>query len=162
MIGPIGKDHLAAVLKLNNEHVVETSALSPDELSAMAGEAFLALQINGGAGGFILVFDHDASYGSRNFAWFRERYESFVYIDRVIVAADARGRGYARAFYEAVFRTAREAGIELVACEVNVEPPNPASQALHAGMGFERVGRAALAGGEKVVSYMIRSLGEPR
>lgn len=158
MIGPIEKNQLSTVLKLNNEHVVETSALTMDELSAMAEEAFLALQLDQGAGGFILAFDQDASYYSPNFAWFRERYESFVYIDRVIVAADARGRGYARSFYEALFSAAEVASIETIVCEVNVEPPNPASQALHARMGFEQVGRATLDGGKKTVSYMIRSL----
>lgn len=123
----------------------------------MAEEAFLALQMDHGAGGFILAFDHEASYGSPNFAWFRDRYESFVYVDRVIVAADARGKGYARKLYEMLLEAARDAGIELVACEVNVEPPNPASQALHIRMGFEEVGRATLDGGKKTVSYMIRS-----
>lgn len=158
MIGPIEKRHLPTVLQLNNEHVVETSALTMDALSAMAEEAFFALQVDRGAGGFILAFDRDASYRSPNFAWFRERYESFVYIDRVIVAADSRGRGHARTLYGMLFEAARDAGIERIACEVNVEPPNPASWALHAAMGFEPVGRATLDGGRKTVSYMIRSL----
>lgn len=156
MIGPIEKDHLPAVLRLNNEHIVETSALAMGDLSAMIDEAFLALQIGDGAGGFMLAFDRNAAYGSANFAWFRGRYESFVYVDRVIVAVDARGKGYARSLYDRLFDAARDAGIELIACEVNVEPPNPASHAFHAGMGFERVGRATLHGGDKVVSYMVR------
>ncbi len=51
--------------------------------------------------------------------------------------AEARGRGVARALYEAVFADARAAGLPLVCCEVNVEPPNPVSDAFHAALGFE-------------------------
>ncbi len=161
MIKPIEKNHLPAVLKLNNEHIVETSALTMNQLSAMVGKASLALQIDHGASGFLLAFDHNAQYRSPNFAWFRRHYDAFLYIDRVIVAAGARGRGYARSFYETLFKAAEDAGINLVACEVNLEPPNPASQALHTRMGFKHVGRATLDGDRKIVSYMIRHLGEP-
>jgi predicted GNAT superfamily acetyltransferase len=42
-------------------------------------------------------------------------------------------------------------------CEVNAEPPNPASDAFHAAMGFAEVGSATLGGG-KQVRYFERLL----
>ena len=46
-----------------------------------------------------------------------------------------------RALYEAAFERAASAGAVEVTCEVNVEPPNPDSQAFHARLGFVEVGR---------------------
>ena len=43
-------------------------------------------------------------------------------------------------------------------CEVNAEPPNPASDAFHAALGFTEVGQATLNRG-KVVRYFARLLG---
>ena len=39
-------------------------------------------------------------------------------------------------------------------CEVNIEPPNPASLAFHARMGFDRVGEQSTKGGEVVVALL--------
>jgi predicted GNAT superfamily acetyltransferase len=39
-----------------------------------------------------------------------------------------------------------------------VEPPNPASDALHAALGFSEVGRAILPGGAKQVRYLTRQV----
>jgi predicted GNAT superfamily acetyltransferase len=43
---------------------------------------------------------------------------------------------------------------------VNTEPPNPASDAFHARLGFVEVGRAVLPGGAKAVRYLRRALSE--
>jgi len=94
-----------------------------------------------------------------NFNWFKEHRESFVYIDRIIVAASARGQGLARMLYGDLFGAAQQAGQDRVVCEVNIEPPNPASNAFHVAMGFQEVGKAAFYGGTKTVRYyekMIR------
>src|SRR5690606_32853194 len=105
---------------------------------------------------FILVFDQSSAYDGTNFGWFKARYPRFAYVDRVVVAPHARGRGLARQLYEAVFARARAQGIPLVTCEVNLDPPNPASDAFHAIMGFTPVGSAGL--GAKTVRYFAREL----
>lgn len=43
----------------------------------------------------------------------------------------------------------------VVCCDVNLDPPNPASDSFHAGFGFAEVGRARLASG-KQVRYLVR------
>jgi predicted GNAT superfamily acetyltransferase len=146
-----------AVLTLNNEHAAELSWLEPERLSFLLGEAFYARRI-GALEAFIMTFDQDARYDSPNFLWFRERYKHFVYVDRVVVAATARGRGHARRLYEDLFDHVRRAGQAIVTCEVNADPPNPASDAFHAALGFAEVGDAVIHGGKKAVRYYLRQL----
>lgn len=156
-IEPIGAADEAAVLVLNNEHAAELSWLEPERLSSLLGEAFHTRRI-GSVEAFLITFDQDAVYDSPNFLWFRQRYPRFVYVDRVAVAASARGRGHARRLYEDLFARAMQAGHTLVTCEVNAEPPNPASDAFHAALGFREVGAAAIHGGAKTVRYFAKSL----
>jgi uncharacterized protein len=149
--GSLGGDLLA----LNNAHARELSWLDPGRLAHLARKATLALRI--GADAFLLAFDQDADYDSPNFLWFRARHARFVYIDRVVVAPPARGRGYARRLYQAVFQHASVTGHDLVVCEVNSDPPNPASDAFHAAMGFRQTGAATIDGG-KTVRYLSHGL----
>lgn len=154
----IGPTDEAAVLSLNNAHAEELSWLEPEKLRAMIGSAFAAPCI-GSLEAYMLAFDQDADYDSPNFLWFRERYPRFVYVDRIAVDPSARGRGHARRLYEDLFSAARSAGHDMVVCEVNSQPPNPASDAFHAALGFAEVGSAAIHDGRKTVRYFARSLG---
>ena len=106
----------------------------------------------------MIAFDQDAAYESANFAWFKARYPSFAYVDRIVVAQAARGRGIARQLYEELFREAYKAQFDSIVCEVNFEPPNRASEAFHRQLGFSEVGRAVLENG-KGVRYLRRLLG---
>ena len=146
-----------ALLALNNAHAVELSWLEPEKLAHLVAEAFVARRI-GMADALLLTFDQDADYDSPNFLWFRERYPTFVYVDRVVVADSARGRGLARALYDDLFVAARAAGHERIVCEVNSDPPNPASDRFHAALGFVPVGTAQIHGGKKTVTYLERAL----
>ncbi|AAK25374.1 GNAT family N-acetyltransferase [Caulobacter vibrioides] len=147
----------AALLALNNAHAVELSWLEPERLAHLVAQAFLARRV-GVADALLLTFDHDADYDSPNFLWFRERYPTFVYVDRVVVADSARGRGLARALYDDLFDAAKAAGHARIVCEVNSDPPNPVSDAFHAALGFVPVGTAEIHGGKKTVTYLERRL----
>lgn len=147
----------AALLALNNAHAVELSWLEPERLAHLVAEAFVARRF-GVADALLLTFDQAADYDSPNFLWFRERYDAFVYVDRVVVADAARGRGLARRLYDGLFAAAKAAGHARVVCEVNSDPPNPASDAFHAALGFVPVGTAEIHGGKKTVTYLERRL----
>lgn len=147
----------AGLLALNNAHAVELSLLSAESLRGLLGGAFHA-RVAGEGAALLVAFDQDGDYDSPNFLWFRDRYPRFVYVDRVVVSPAARGRGLARALYADLFAAAVRAGHDRICCEVNVEPPNPASDAFHAALGFEEVGRARLAEREKAVRYLMRRL----
>jgi predicted GNAT superfamily acetyltransferase len=154
--GPLIK----ALLALNNAHARELSWLEPERLEHLVGQAFMARRI-GSLDAFLLAFDQDADYDSPNFLWFRARYPRFVYVDRIVVASSARGRGHARRLYDDLFAQAIAAGHERVVCEVNSQPPNPASDAFHAALGFVEVGTASVYDGSRTVRYLSRALPVP-
>ena len=154
---PIEDSDVAWILALNAENEEATSPLDAARLRLLLGDAFQARAANA-TDGFIIPFDQSSAYQSENYLWFRDRHPRFVYVDRVVVAASARRTGLARALYAHVFDTARRAGCQTVGGEVNVVPPNPASDAFHASLGFVEVGRASLANG-KTVRYLIKDLG---
>ncbi|WP_262689553.1 GNAT family N-acetyltransferase [Kordiimonas aestuarii] len=147
---------LPGILALNNLHQKETSFLEPEDLNWLVANAYYARGV-APAKAFLIGFDQDGAYKSPNFVWFKERYERFAYIDRIITAAEARGQGLARALYEDLFATAKANGYNVVGCEVNQNPPNPGSDAFHAKLGFETVGTATLANG-KTVRYLTKTL----
>jgi uncharacterized protein len=150
---PLGE----ALLVLNNAHARELSWLEPERLQHLVQQAFLARRI-GNLDAFMLALDQDAQYDSPNFLWFRARYPRFVYVDRIVVASTARGRGCARRLYHDLFEHAAQAGNERVVCEVNARPPNPESDAFHAALGFVEVGNASIHNDSKTVRYLARTL----
>ena len=160
MIEPLDADD-AAALALNNAHATELSFLEPSRLAHLVRAAFLASRI-GNVDALLIAFDQDADYDSPNFLWFRDRYRRFVYVDRIVVAPAHRGRSLARRLYDDLFAEVRRRGHDQIVCEVNTAPPNPASAAFHARLGFVEVGRTVLPGGAKAVRYLRRGLsGDP-
>lgn len=146
------------LLALNNRHAVELSELSADALEDRIARACFALGYDDPAA-FLLAYDEAAGDGlGPNYAWFKARYRRFVYIDRVVVDGAGRGRGIASRLYAELFARAAAAGHVLVGCEVNCDPPNPASDAFHVRHGFAEVGLAHLADRGKTVRYLARSL----
>ncbi len=148
---------LAPLLALNTAHEVELSPLTAPRLRQLVAAAFAAWRI-GDAEAFLIAFDQASDYDGANFIWFRERYPRFVYVDRVAVAAAARGRGHARRLYENLFDLARQDGHEAIVCEVNSSPPNPGSDAFHLALGFVEVGSGPVPGTDKTVRYLLRRL----
>jgi uncharacterized protein len=150
----------AALFALNNAHAQELSWLEPARLQHLIEQSFLAHRI-GDLDAFLLAFDQSADYDSPNFLWFRSRYPRFVYVDRIVVASTARGRGHARRLYDDLFEHAVAAGHDRVVCEVNTQPPNPASDAFHDALRFVEVGTASVYGGSRTVRYLSRALPAP-
>jgi len=116
-------------------------------------------EIDGEIAGFCLVVDRDADYDSVNLIWFRERYDDFVYLDRVAVDPAYKRRGVARAMYSEVERliAERRPTAELLTLEVNIEPRNDESLAFHHALGFVEVGQQDTDYGT-TVSLMTKSL----
>lgn len=143
-----------ALRGLNNAFAKETSFLDEADwtrLTRMARFAFASPDA------FVIAFDQDANYDSPNFLWFRDRYERFVYVDRIVVTDTAHGQGLGRALYEKLFAEARAAGYPCLMAEVNTNPPNPGSLSFHARMGFEAVGEVTFSP-DKSVRYFARTL----
>ena len=144
------------IYALNKKHEVELSPLTRDGVLSMVSRATYARAIDGGA--FLLGFDQTGDYDSPNFIWHRDRFEQFLYVDRIAVAATHRRRGLAAKLYEDIFAFALKRGDERVVCEVNSDPPNPTSDAFHKAQGFVVVGEAFLDDRGKTVRYLAKEL----
>lgn len=118
---------------------------------------FRAVYAGGRPVAFLLAMNEAANYDSLNFLWFREHYDRFVYIDRVVVDAAHRRCGHGLALYEDLAKWA-SGRTRRLACEINIRPPNEPSMRFHHGQGFMPVGTQDTDGGRKTVSLMIREL----
>ena len=154
---PISDADFAAVLDLNHESVHYLSPLSRDGLEQLLEQAPLhrVLESDGQVLAFIIVLQQGARYGSVNYQWFAQRYPSFLYVDRVVVSRTRQARGAGSVLYREVFSFARQHAFPCVACEYDVQPPNPGSARFHARFGFAEVGRQAVANGCKTVSLQL-------
>jgi uncharacterized protein len=151
---PISSSSIHRALDLNNRHATELSPLSLDSFMSLIDRSIYARWCPGERG-FLIALDERADYPNPNFEWFRARFAQFVYIDRVAVDEIHRGQGLARRLYEDLFRTVDRS---LIVCEVNILPPNPASDAFHARLGFTAVGSALLPDRQKTVRYLSKRL----
>lgn len=152
-------DH-EAILALNRASEQETSPMDRMTLQALIDVAFHVGLRGEGRQAFVIALHELSQHDGVNFNWFRARYDRFVYVDRIVVAADQRGRGHARSLYDELVAKAAQAGYRFLCCEVNAVPPNDVSLAFHSAMGFAEVGRAAVPGKNKVVSYLVKALAE--
>jgi predicted GNAT superfamily acetyltransferase len=157
---PAAPEDFPAILALNEQSVKFLSPLSAGRLEQLHGEVALhcVVEQRGAVVAFLLAFREGAAYDSVNYAWFAGRYPRFLYIDRVVVAAEARAAGVGSRLYRHAFRHAAQAGVPILACEFDIRPPNPVSARFHAGFGFREVGRQSLAGGDKTVSLQTANV----
>lgn len=150
------------IVELNDAVVRDTSAMALDRLQQLHMLAFqhrVALA-DDRIVGFLLSMRDGAAYVNDNFGWFSGRYPRFVYIDRIVIDSASAGQGIGRLLYEDLFAQSRAKGIGTLACEYNLEPPNPASKAFHDRFGFTEVGTQRVANGTKLVSLQVAELPE--
>lgn len=147
----------AVLLALNNAEVPRVTALDEADLARYRRVLADALAIGpeGDPDAFCWTVGPGTDYSSVNYGWVSARYERFIYLDRVVVAPRARGRGLARALYDEV--AARAVGrADHFLAEVNTQPRNDESLAFHAALGFTEVGRARPYGDDIEVGYLAR------
>jgi len=147
------------ILALNERGLPHVNRISADDLAEFAAQSFYfrIAREDAKLAGFLLAFSQEASYGSPNFLWFRDRYPRFVYVDRIVVAPSSRREGIGCRLYADLEHAAR-AHAPVLTCEVNLEPPNPGSFAFHDRFGFCEVGRQHTDGGAKLVCLMSKDL----
>lgn len=105
--------------------------------------------------GFCYILAPGQPYKSDNYRWISERYQDFLYLDRVVIAEAYQGKGYGRKLYEYWYQ---QSEIRPLILEVNVRPRNEGSILFHEKLGFEAVGEQDTEGGKKRVQYMLRQV----
>ncbi|WP_317451268.1 GNAT family N-acetyltransferase [Microcella alkalica] len=155
-IRPLTAEDAPALASLNDAAHPAVPITSADELRALLGHAALALGLerDGELVGFVIAMAPGSAYDSENYRFFEARGTGHLYVDRIVVAENERGRGLGPVLYEAVFAEARRRGLPEVTCEVNLDPPNPGSLAFHARLGFAQVGTQATKGGTVTVALL--------
>ena len=157
-IEPVDLDR---ILQINQANVPEVGSIDADRMAYLVGESPVApaVAVGGVIVGFCLVMPPDIAYDSVNYRWFTERYDDFMYLDRVAFDAAAQGRGLGTLLYAEVDRRMVEQGdASSLALEVNVDPPNEPSLVFHARRGFVEVGQQDTPYGIRV-SMLMRPVG---
>jgi uncharacterized protein len=156
LIRDITAADLDAIHAINESGAPGVHPEPPDALAAITRECCLALvvEVDGAVAGFCQVLPPGATYRSVNYAWFSARYDDFIYLDRVAVLPDHRGRGLGSLLYEEVERRTHAAQFTL---EVNLRPRNDGSLRFHSRKGFLEVGQQETDYGA-LVSLMAKRL----
>ena len=131
------------ILRTNEENVEVLSPMDETRLRQFAegAELLLVAEAGGAPAAFLIALREGAGwYDSENYLWFSRQYETFLYIDRVVIDAPYRGSGIGRRLYQAVFDCAAAAGVPSVTAEIDTVPYNEPSLKFHAAMGFREVG----------------------
>jgi uncharacterized protein len=156
VIREIAAADIPALVRINDEAspaVPVTPLVEFAELVALSTIALVAERDETPVG-FLLALDPGLDYASENYRFFSDRSRDFLYVDRIVLAPEARGAGLGSELYGRIFAAAARRGASEVTCEVNVAPPNPASLAFHAALGFSEIARQPTKGGTVVVALL--------
>ena len=136
---------LTWVLAINNANTPGVSELTLSELETDIANCLHALAIDNEHGevcAFCITFAPDAPDAGANHRWFADRFESFVYLDRIAIDPTYQNLGLGVLLYQSVEQQMiASAQHSLLCCEVNLEPPNPGSLRFHHRIGFAEVGQ---------------------
>ena len=162
-VRPVRDADSAQLLALNTAAVPAVNDLGADDLTALIAASHSAIAVVAEAEpdtvlGFAILFAAGADYASENYRFFSARARTFLYVDRIVVAAGHRGGGLGARLYSAVFDAARALPTDVVFCEVNLRPANPESLAFHDRLGFTEIGQQATKNDTVVVSLLSASV----
>jgi len=143
---------LPSILDLNNRESKWVGKKEIDFFQKYMDISFFnVFEANGRIFGFLMAMDQNTDYDSINFLWFKNRFNKFYYIDRVIVDESMRGKGIASLLYRELIDA--KGDIPLVA-EVSINPSNQSSLIFHDKIGFKEVGTLT-SGDKKVRMYCL-------
>lgn len=152
----LAQHDVASMWSINEQGLPGTGQVSKQEMAHLLNLSTLSLGVFREAEllGFVICLPPQTSYGSLNYAWFNQRFEAFLYVDRIAVAHEHQGQGIGSMLYERVIASSHELAVP-VAAEVNLSPPNPGSLRFHERFGFEEIGE--LHHKEKSVLMFLRT-----
>jgi predicted GNAT superfamily acetyltransferase len=144
-------DDVDDVLALNEESVEALVPMAASDLARYRGltSHTLVCEAGGEVTAFAIAYPPATAYDSVNYLWHADRFDDFLYLDRIAVSTRHRRRGIATALYDAMEEVARDHG--RMVCEIYSDPPNDVSIAFHTSRGYREVGHVRLSNGHEVV-----------
>ncbi len=147
------------IVELNQANVPEVGAMTRDNYLDLEPKCHGVLVAEGEDSrrlGFIMLMAKGRDYTSPNYNWFEQKLDSFLYVDRIVVAEGDRGQGIGLALYSEALDMAEAQGAERLTAEVNIEPINKVSLGFHEKLGFEEIGQLDHVDQGKKVSMLSR------
>ena len=143
--------------EINEQGLPGTGKVSLDEMKNLLNISELSVGAfeDDSLLGFVICLLPNTAYGSLNYAWFNQRFENFIYVDRVAVDEKYRNQGIGQALYDTVFDYASEHKLPVTA-EVSLRPQNLGSDRFHLRHGFSAI--AEVDHGDKAVTMYIRNI----
>ena len=164
MIRDATPDDHEPLLALNAANVPEVGTMDAARLDFFFEQApyLKVVDLDGTVAGMLIgLTEATTDYPSKNYGWFRERYDSFAYIDRIAIGETARGQGWGPALYADFQEWAAANDRSRLLAEVNTEPPNQRSLRFHHIFGFVEVGRFRPYGPDEEVAMLAKELASP-
>ena len=154
-ISPTVTSHLPTIVKINQEALPAVSGVTLMDMEHFLSivDYFRTLQLDDIIAGFLIALTPGKDYHSPNYKWFEKKFDSFMYVDRIVIDPAYQSNGLGWAFYNNL-RDFTRGGSPRITCEVNLRPPNEGSIIFHEKYGFRQVGKQETEGGKKEVSLM--------
>tara|TARA_B100001778_G_C18426922_1_gene555942 strand:+ start:354 stop:827 length:474 start_codon:yes stop_codon:yes gene_type:complete len=145
----------SSIWEINEQGLPGTGKVSEQEILDLLNYSSLSIGLfdSNSLLGFVICLPPKTAYGSLNYLWFNERYDDFLYVDRIAVSTANRDQKIGSKLYQAVIDTASKLGVP-IAAEVNLRPPNPDSVRFHQRHGFTEIGQ--FEHGQKAVIMMLK------
>ncbi len=153
LIRPLEIADIAAAVAMNNAEVPNVGPTDPEHLARFLDYPGIVwvVVIDELLAGLLVACEPGSPYASVNYRWFDERWDDFIYVDRIVVDPAFKGRGIGRLLYEQLAEAYSRVAARMT-CEVNLDPPNEDSMAFHTRMGFVQVGTQPV--GTKTVALL--------
>lgn len=148
------KDDLEFVLSLNEESIPAVSSTNIEVMKhfLVVCDYFKIFKINGEPIGFLNALLPGKDYNSEHYMWFNNKYESFLYVDRIIFKKSYQNQGFGTIFYDDLIKKSINIG-----CEINIKPYNKQSIKFHKKYGFREIGRKDINKDKSVVYMMYKN-----
>lgn len=153
----VTKKDLPAISVLNEHALPHVNSISLEKLEWFTenSKLFVVAEKNENIIGFMIVLGPGVDYDSLNYQYFEAHYNSFDYVDRIVVDESLKRQGTGTALYNHLIENSTT---RFITCEVNLSPPNPMSIKFHEQFGFKEVARQKSENGKKLVSLRVRNI----
>lgn len=153
------KSDMDFILNLNQNNIPAVSTLSNDLFLKFLNisDYFKIIKYDEEPVGFLIALLPNKPYESINYQWFNNQYNSFIYIDRIVVSNSNQNKGIGSYFYNNI-KSKYVNKIDHLTCEVNIKPLNQQSINFHKKFGFKEVGQQFSEENKKLVSLQVFKL----